>query len=124
MIEQFVGQAAGLQALAGFAPVHADQAMKTLGLRRIVDKGVFPQHHLPRFAVKQGDAIEGELFGADVKVGQTNVAVHDPRRLVPGGEDANLVRCAFAVGPVAAVGLGAARDVAGEGVMTRAVIVL
>ncbi|MNE83511.1 hypothetical protein D3C80_1803310 [compost metagenome] len=70
------------------------------------------QLHLPRFAVQQRDAPQGELFSAEIQVGKANVAVDDPGRLMSGGQYAEFARRARGVGPLAAKRTGAASDVA------------
>ena len=79
---------------------------------------------LARLAIQQRDAIEGELFGADVQMRQTDFTVHYPGRLMAGGQCADLVRSAFSVWLIAAEGSGAAVDVTRQRVVRRRVIVL
>ncbi|MCY1448545.1 hypothetical protein D9M71_652230 [compost metagenome] len=78
MAEQFVGQTAGQQALARLVPVQTDQLPKAQRLLRVIEKGLLAQLHFPWLAIKQGDAAEGKLFGAEIQVCQADVAVDHP----------------------------------------------
>lgn len=71
-----------------------------------------------RFTVEQGHRAEGELFLLDVKVGELNLAIDDPGRLVFGRQDAQFVRRALVARLLAAKGAGAAGQIAGQRVMT------
>ncbi len=112
MVDDVVPQTAGQQALARLAPVQGDQLAKARRLLAVVDEGRFLQLHLPRFAVEQADAAEGELLFADVQVRQADRAVDDPVGLMAGGHDAQLVRRALVGRPLATKGAGAIGDVA------------
>ncbi|MNG37147.1 hypothetical protein D3C84_1244070 [compost metagenome] len=73
-----MGQAAGQQTFAGFIPVEREHLAKAPGLLRVVEKSPFAQLQFARFAVQQRDATEGELFRAEIQMGQANVAIDHP----------------------------------------------
>ena len=98
VVEQLVGQAAGQQALARLLPVEGAQLAKACGLFGVFKEGRFLQLQAARFAVEQGDRAKGELLLLYIEVGQLNLAVDDPGRLVLGRQDAQLVRCALVAG--------------------------
>ena len=122
--DQFVGEAAGQQAFGWLFPVQAQQSAKALGLLRIFEKGLFAQLHLARLAIEQRHATEGELFGAEIQVRQTDVAIDHPARFMLGRQDAQLVGPTLATRLATAKCASAAGDVAGQGVMTRRFIFL
>jgi hypothetical protein len=106
------------QAFARLLPVESTELAEARGLLGILEKGRFCQLQAAWFAVEQGHRTEGELFLLDVKVGELNLAVDDPGRLVFGRQDAQFVRCALVARLLAAKGAGAAGQVAGQRVMT------
>jgi hypothetical protein len=89
----------------------------------IFEEGALAQLQFARLAVEQGDGAGGEALRADVEVGQANVAVDHPGRLVAGRQYAQLVRRTLAARAFAAEGTGAAGQVAGQGVVVRALVV-
>src|SRR5690606_12891627 len=123
MVEQLVGQAAGQQAFARFLPVEGAQLAKTRRLLGIFKEGCFLQLQTARFTVEQGDRTERELLLLDIEVGELNLTVDDPGRLVLGRQDAQLVRRALVAGLLAAKGAGASGQVAGQRVMTGGQVV-
>ncbi|MNE30299.1 hypothetical protein D3C76_199460 [compost metagenome] len=123
MAEHFMGQAAGQQAFAGLVPVHCDQLAKAPRLRRVVEKGAFAQLQFAGFAVKQADATQGELFLAEIQVGQADLAIDDPGRIVSGRQHAEFVGRAFAARLLAAERLGATGDVARQGMVAGPLVV-
>ncbi|MNT77386.1 hypothetical protein D3C72_2164910 [compost metagenome] len=52
MVDHVEGQAGGLQALAGFVPVEADQLVEVLRLLRIIEEGPLMQLQLAGLAVQ------------------------------------------------------------------------
>ncbi|MNN66663.1 hypothetical protein D3C81_1822530 [compost metagenome] len=63
------------------------------------------------------------MLGAEVEVGQANLAVYHPGRLMPGRQHAEFVRRPLCVRALAAEGAGAAREVARQGMDLRPLVV-
>src|SRR3990167_8933009 len=118
-----MSQAAAEQAFGRFLPIQLAELTKALGLLRVIEKGAFAQFQFPWLTVQQVDRREGELLLAYIQMGQMDFTVDHPFRLMAGREDAQLVRCAFAVRAFAAKGAGAAGQVAGQRVMTGGFVV-
>ena len=106
------------QAFTRLLPVEGTELAETRGLLGILEKGRFCQLQAARFTVEQGHRAEGEQFLLDIKVGELNLAVDDPGRLVFGWQDAQFVRRALVARLLAAKGAGAAGQIAGQRVMT------
>ena len=75
---------------------------------------------LPWLTVQQGDAAEGKLFRAEIQVGQANIAIDHPGRLMLGRQDAQFVGATLEARLITPKGARAAADVAGQGVMAGA----
>ncbi len=123
MVDDLVRQATGQQAFAGLVPGQGDQLAKAQRLLGIVEEGRFLQLQLPRLAVEQAHAAQGELRLADVQVGQADRPVDHPVRLVACRHDAQFVGRALVGGALAAKGAGAVGDVARQRVVTRRLVV-
>ena len=98
--------------------------VKTPGLAGVFEEGALAQLQFPRLAVEQGDTAEGKLFRAEIHVGQANLAIDHPGRLMLGWQDAQLVGAALGARLITAKGAGAAADIARQRVMAGRLVIL
>jgi hypothetical protein len=123
VVDDFMRQAAGQQALAGLVPGQVDQLAKARRLLRVIEERRLLQLQFPRLTVQQAHATQGELRLADVQVRQADRAVDHPVRLMAGRHDAQLVRRALVGWALATEGASAIGDVARQRVMAGRLVI-